>query len=174
MENPLGTPGLSLVKRALEGGPDGKEVPPLALGVVFLTTLAFAPLLLFTSYTLGHIYPALAMVEDPQPPAYEPVSLAEEAEEAPAAATTAAAGGPTSATAHLRAVNRLLYSIAGWRSSFRGLLCAVVITLLTWLAAAVFAAIPFVPVFVGILLASLALVQLHTAWVHIVISNPRP
>ena len=112
------------------------------------------------------------MVEDPTPPEYEPVALSEEAADGPAAGISPVEH--KAITSSLRATDRLIRSIGGWRSNFRGLLCGLAIGIATVSVAGIFAAIPFVPGVAGTLLASLALVQLHTAWVHIVISNPSP
>ncbi len=108
------------------------------------------------------------MVEDPQPPAYEPVALNDDAD-GPALPTE-----PKAITSSLRDTNRLLFSVGGWRASFRGILCASALLTATMLVGGIFGIIPFVPSFIGTLLASLALVQLHTTWVHIIISNPSP
>jgi hypothetical protein len=72
----------------------------------------------------------------------------------------------------LRRTNRLLYSIGGWKSNFRGLGCLLILGLATGFLGALFSAVPFVGSLIGTLLASLALVQLSTAWVHIVITTP--
>jgi hypothetical protein len=75
-------------------------------------------------------------------------------------------------TSSLRRTNRLIYSIGGWKSNFRGFGCLLVLGLATGILGAIFSAVPFVGTLVGTLLASLTLVQLSTAWVHIVISTP--
>lgn len=108
------------------------------------------------------------MVEDPHPPAYEPLALNEDADGAPATP----GNEPKATTSSLRRTNRLLFSTAGWRANFRGLLCYLCIALCTSIVTGIFTAIPFVPSVVGVLLAGLALVQLTTAWVHIVVSVP--
>ena len=120
-------------------------------------------------YTIGTITPTLAAIEDINPPAYEPVALGEEA---PVAVGAPTPGSPI--TSSLRSTRRLLLSIDGWRSFLRGFGCKFVATSLTIMCAGFFMSLPFVPYFAGTLLASLLLVQLHTAWVHIVISVPNP
>ena len=117
------------------------------------------------SYTLKNIYPTLAIIEDPNPPAYEAVPVSEDAEAA------APLSQPKAITSSLRAINRLLFSVAGWKANFRGIVCAFAIVVAQTFVAAIFSAVPFVGL-VGSLLTSLALVQLETAWVHIVISSP--
>lgn len=78
-------------------------------------------------------------------------------------------------TAALRSTNRLIRSIGGWGSSFRGIVLAFVVVIVTGLVEGVVGGtVPYVPSFVGTLLANLALVQLNTAWVHIVLSPPSP
>jgi hypothetical protein len=159
----------ALAKRFVEDGQDKMTLPGWAFPVFLLDAIVFLPILLFVGYTLGAVYPTLAMIEDPNPPAYEPVALHEEADDsAAAAAATPSSGEPKPVTASLRATNRLVYGVAGWRSYFRGLLCALVLTTASGLAAGIFSGIAFV----GTLLASLALVQLSTTWVHLVISQP--
>jgi hypothetical protein len=71
-------------------------------------------------------------------------------------------------------LHRLLLSVAGWRANFRGIWASVAYGFAISLATGIFTAIPFVPGFVGVIIANLVLVQLSTAWVHIVISPPNP
>ena len=129
-------------------------------------------------YTLNHIYPVLAMVEDTKPPAYEPVSL--NADTDSLAEDQIPTGDrpikidqqPALITSSLRRTNRLLYSTAGWTANFRGFMCAIALSIAMGIAAVVFSAIPFVPGFVGTLLASLVTVQISTTWTHTVIAAP--
>ena len=113
------------------------------------------------------IYPTLAMVEDPNPPAYEAVPVNAD----PDAEAAALPSQPKAITASLRAINRLLYSVAGFKANFRGFGAAFAIALAQAFVGFIFGSIPCVR-WIGALLTSLALVQLETAWVHIVISNP--
>ena len=111
----------------------------------------------------------LAIVEDPNPPAYEPVALSENAADGGSAAAIPIDGKPV--TSSLRATRRLLASVAGWRSYFRGYVCAAVMILIEKSLSEILGGfVPGIPV--GQLLARLALVQLSTAWTHIVISGP--
>lgn len=130
------------------------------------------------SYTLGSLFPILAMVENPNPPAYERVALNDDADDSEAAplADGAESVAPKPVSASLRALNRLLYSVGGWRGSFRGISCAFAYAVAVSIAGSFIGAFPFVPSFVGTLLAGLALVQLPAAWAHIVMtpSNPAP
>jgi len=74
-------------------------------------------------------------------------------------------------TTSLRATRRLLSSVGGWRSYFRGIACALVLGFAqVSLDEAFTKFIPLLPI--GALLAQLALVQLSAAWTHIVISAP--
>ncbi|KAH8911413.1 hypothetical protein BR93DRAFT_990294 [Coniochaeta sp. PMI_546] len=175
MHSIAATAGSALYKRAVDGGGNNPDDPKQVSGWVFLVFLAnflvFLPLALYVSYTLGQLFPALAIVENTDPPAYEPLALNDDA----ADGTTPPkndAGKPISSS--LRALNRLLYSVGGWRSSFRGIGAYLAYSFAVSFVAGLFSALPFVPAFVGTLLASLALVQLSTAWVHIAISPPNP
>ncbi|KAK3688401.1 putative ubiquitin conjugating enzyme [Podospora appendiculata] len=158
------------VKRAFtvsDGAGQGQaELPKWALAVMLLDVIIFFPIFIFTSYSLGSLYPVLSIVEDPNPPAYEPLAT-EENSSVPTKLTNPA----KPVTSSLRAISRHLRSIAGWKSNFRGFAAAIALSTLT----------SFVTIFFGgvtrtlaSLLASLALVQLSTAWVHIVISTPNP
>jgi hypothetical protein len=124
------------------------------------------------------------MVEDENPPAYDPVPLAAEAAEDAAPAETAGAaaapnkitdGKPKTVTSSFRSINRLLYANGGWRANFRGLFCLLAQRIATSFLYGIFYAIlPGVFASVGSLLAALSLVQLSAAWVHIVISQRSP
>ena len=122
------------------------------------------------------------MVENPNPPIYERVSLNADDEstiEDPAAPMAPMANGDDNLaskpiTASLRATGRLLRSVGGWRSNFRGITCAAAMTVAALFAAGIFSSIPFVPSFFGTLLVVLVTAPLSTAWVHIVISRPSP
>lgn len=168
------TAGNALYKRAIDGGDtpdDPKQVSGWVVLVIFANFLVFLPVIIYLSYTLGQLFPALAIIENTDPPAYEPLALNDDAADGNTPPRTDA-GKPISSS--LRALNRLLYSVGGWRSSFRGLGAYLAYAFAVSLVGGVFSAIPvlgWVP-FVGTLLASLALVQLSTAWVHIAISPP--
>lgn len=123
------------------------------------------------------MFPILAIVENPNPPSYEAVANDDDNEAATAAAdadaadAAAPAAHPAAITSSLRRTYHVLYADGGWRSLFRGLVLAFVISVVVSVCTAVFSALPFVPSVLGWLLASLALVQLHTAWVHTVICS---
>ncbi|OAA68071.1 hypothetical protein SPI_00266 [Niveomyces insectorum RCEF 264] len=177
--------GVSVLKRAVDDGSDGPQgpntkLPPLAWALIFLVTLLFLPAFFVTSYTLKQVYPTLAIIENPNPAVYEAVN-ADDNDAAPApaydgadaahagsdAAATAATSKPV--TASFRRTHRVLRAASGWRGSFRGVGLAIIIAVASGVVSVVFSVLPFVPTFVGSLLTMLALVQLHTAWVHAVI-----
>jgi hypothetical protein len=130
-------------------------------------------------YTFKMIYPVFAMVEDENPPAYEPVPLDEAVSGGEEGITRNAFkptnGQPRTVTSSFRAINRLLMANGGIKANFRGLFCYLAQAFLTSTLMGIFTGAFggfFVPV--ATLLASLTLVQLSTAWVHIIISEPSP
>jgi hypothetical protein len=133
-----------------------------------------------TSYTLKHIYPALAIVEDENPPAYDPVPVADPdaADNGDGPTNGLTDGKPRPVTSSLRSIFRALRANGGFlRSSLRGLSCFLAQYFATGAVTILFsAALPRHSIFASLagLLASLAMVQLSTAWVHIVISPPSP
>ncbi|KAI0022395.1 putative ubiquitin conjugating enzyme [Xylariomycetidae sp. FL0641] len=154
------------------------EIPGWAIFLLFLDLIVFLPILIFLSYTLQHVYPTLAIIEDPSPPAYEPVSLNEDnqslAEENMPVADEAARGSESRCvTSSFRATHRTLYAIGGWRSMFRGIACYAALTLAFLFVDSVVRS-AFVPALVAAPIAALACVQLYTAWTHIVITTPSP
>lgn len=132
-------------------------------------------------YTFKQVYPVLAIIEDENPPAYEPVSLNDDdARSLPDQELGGAPSKPTdgraqTVTSSFRAIHRLLRAHGGFRANFRGLAC--------FLAQGLFASF-LIGIFTGVLgvaaspvatlLASLTLVQFSTAWVHIVVSPRSP
>lgn len=160
--------GQALAKRAFSQADEEKwNLPSWAPVVGLVDLIVFLPVFLLIGYTLGTVFPTLAIVEDPNPPAYEPVALDEgAADEGPAASVP---GKPI--TSSLRATHRLLKGVAGWRSYFRGIACALVLNFAQAAFSDAFKKfIPLIPI--GACLAQLALTQLSAAWTHIVISNP--
>jgi hypothetical protein len=167
--------GAALLGRAISGDGDEMGRPEQLPGWVFLVVFAdfiiALPMLAYVGYTLAHLFPVLAIVENIDPPAYEPVALTDEADNANGASGSSA-GKPISSS--LRSLGRLLYSVGGWRASFRGLGVYLTHAFAVAFVSAFFDGIPFVPSFVGTLAARLALVQLSAVWVHIAISPPNP
>ncbi|KAF3767811.1 hypothetical protein M406DRAFT_321733 [Cryphonectria parasitica EP155] len=172
----LATLGGALVRRATDldnngGGSDNDDMaqlPGWAVLVFFANFLVFAPVFLYIGYTLSHVYPTLAIIEDPQPPSYAALSL--NADEPTADGTHAADESSALTTTSFRRINRLLYSTAGWTSNFRGLGCAVALNFAALFCGSIFSFV--LPASLGVLFAALATVQLSAAWTHIIISAP--
>lgn len=130
-------------------------------------------------YTFKLVYPVFAMVEDENPPAYEPVPLNESTSGGEEGISRngfkPTNGQPRTVTSSFRAINRLLMANGGIKANFRGFFCYLAQVLLTSVLMGIFTGAFggfFVPV--ATLLASLTLVQYSTAWVHIIISEPSP
>ncbi|TDZ35372.1 hypothetical protein C8035_v008881 [Colletotrichum spinosum] len=169
----------TVYKRAAEGAPPTTDLPSWA-GIVFLADfIVFLPLVVFLTYTLQSVYPIFAIVEDENPPAYDPVNLNDDdgtsatgAGPIPAKPT---GGRPTTVTSSLRSINRLLLANGGWRANFRGFFCLVAQAIATGVLFSLFSAfLPGILASFATLLASLSLVQLSTAWVQIVITPRSP
>lgn len=114
------------------------------------------------------------MIEDENPPAYQPVSLRDALDdEMVRSGSKLAELDARTVTSSFRAINRLLMANGGVMANFRGFACALAQSFMTSILMVAFTA-SFGGVFtpVATLLASLALVQFSTAWVHIVISRP--
>ncbi|KAI1746675.1 ubiquitin carrier protein [Xylaria castorea] len=166
----------TLYKRG-EASMDGYVMPGWAWAIFATNAIVFVPLFLIVSYTFQHIYPILAIVEDPSPPAYDPVSLNEDgqsiAEDGFSPADAAAVSETPAVTSSLRSTHRAVYAIAGWRSLFRGygayLFLSVVMGILTSILVAI-----GVPSLIAVPLISLSVAQPYAAWTHIVISAPSP
>ncbi|RYP30375.1 hypothetical protein DL767_006283 [Monosporascus sp. MG133] len=166
------------VYRRGEASMGGYELPGWGWGLLILDIIVFLPAILVVSYTLQNIYPVLAMIEDPSPPAYEPVPLNGDAQSLPndtsPVADEAARGSETRAiTASFRATHRALYSISGWVSYFRGFACYIAMSVGTMFIYSIMVG-TFVPSLIAAPVCAIALVQLYTTWVHIVISAPSP
>ncbi|RYP47475.1 hypothetical protein DL768_006447 [Monosporascus sp. mg162] len=166
------------VYRRGETSMDGYQLPGWGWGLFILDIIVFLPAMLVVYYTLHNIYPVLAMIEDPSPPAYEPLSLDGDTQSSPddtsPAADEAARGSETRAiTASFRATHRTLYGISGWVSYFRGFACYIAIMVGTVFIYGIMVG-TFVPSLIALPVCAVALVQLYTTWVHIVISAPSP
>ncbi|KAI1458007.1 hypothetical protein F4805DRAFT_426246 [Annulohypoxylon moriforme] len=151
------------------------EMPGWGLGLIFLDILLFLPLVLVVNYSLQHVFPTLAIVEDPSPPAYEPVSLNDDAQSF-AEDNAPLAGEPANSqarliTSSLRSTYRTLTAISGWRSLFRGIACYFSLTVATGFVYGILVS-TFIPSLIAAPISALSLVQLYTAWTHIVISAP--
>ncbi|RFU78759.1 ubiquitin conjugating enzyme [Trichoderma arundinaceum] len=160
-----------------EGGePVEFHMPAWGWPLVLANAIILIPVSLLINYTLFYIYPVFTIIEDENPPAYEPVALPSNGddfdEEAGSATNKPTDGAPRTVTSSLRSINRLLTSYGGFRANLRGFMCALVQSFLTGIVASIFSWGPVKPF--AELLASLVMVQFATAWVHIVISQPSP
>ncbi|RYP44777.1 hypothetical protein DL768_008788 [Monosporascus sp. mg162] len=175
----------AIAKRSAESGKQDLSVSLLnaLIGLVVVNIVVWLPVFVFLCYTVGTLFPTLAAVEDETPPpSYERVSLKEDVEKNDGAKKVKAdveeeEGGllrSRPVTSGFFAIFRLLRSIGGWRSLFRGISCASAANTVALLIALVVSAVPYVPVAVGLAVGSLATVQLSTAWLHIVMTAPRP
>jgi hypothetical protein len=165
------TIGGSLVKRLAENPPQQVKVPGAAIFVFIADFVVFLPVFLILLYTLSHVYPTLAAVEDPLP-AYEALPMNDDG--TPKTDTdpvrTAQPGKPI--TASIRATNRLIRSLGGWLSNFRGLGYGFLIGMVTVMTTGILSRLPFVPVRIAHLISLLALSPLATTWTHLVITGP--
>jgi len=154
----------------------GYDIPPWGWGVLFVDFLVFLPLILVLSYTLNNIFPVLAIIEDPSPPAYEPVALNE-----PADATRnpispdadEALGQSTATTASFRATLRTVYAVGGWKSLFRGYQFYLPAMIATGFCYGIFGGVG-IPSPIAAPIAAIAMAPLWTGWIHAVIATPSP
>lgn len=75
-------------------------------------------------------------------------------------------------TSSLRAINRLLRSLGGWRSNFRGLAYSFAVGFLMFATLSFANLLPFLNFRIGHLLALLAVAPLYAAWTHVIITPP--
>lgn len=119
------------------------------------------------------------MIEDPAPPAYDPVSITADDEENVNNSNSPKTndGNPaTPVTTSLRRTFRMLRSIAGFRSLFRGFWCAFFTFVGLSVAEGFFAGLipsKSLAVLIAPLPAILLTLPLNTAWMHIIMSAPR-
>ncbi|KAK6087458.1 ubiquitin conjugating [Seiridium cupressi] len=168
-----------VLKRAADDGA-AYQLPGWAFGIILLDLIVFLPFILVVGYTFNNVFPVIAMIEDPSPPAYEPVSLNADTDSlaediAPVADESARGGQDTRAiSSSFRSLHRTLTGISGWKSYFRGLVCWMALTVATLFVYAIVSALPFVPAIVAAMISAVALIQLYCAWLHTVISAPSP
>ncbi|KXH66327.1 ubiquitin carrier protein [Colletotrichum salicis] len=172
----------AVYKRAVEESPREPELPGWTFWVFLADFIVFLPVILWTTYTLHQVYPIFAIVEDENPPAYDPVNLAEDEGAIPSAGpevrpdgpipqTKVTGGRPTTVTSSIRSINRLLTTYGGWRANFRGIGVYLVQALATNFLFGIFSSfLPNILASLATLLSALALVQLSAVWVHIVIT----
>lgn len=163
---------------------DGQEPPQVELPswtwlVVVLNLLIFLPVIIVLDYSFKQVYPTLAILEDENPPAYEPVPLDDEAPGVPkpvGSGPEPAGDAPASnlaITSSIRRIHRVLKANGGFRGYARGIACFLAWHLMASIPTAIFTvSLGSVGSLVGSIVAYLALVQFGTAWVHIVISRP--
>ncbi|PKS09056.1 hypothetical protein jhhlp_003669 [Lomentospora prolificans] len=175
-----------LLKRHLDdvgdGTPQFPQFPKWVWGLFALDFIIFLPIAIFIGYTIGNVYPILAIVEDENaPPAYQPLSLDDPAPDANADVEARREGASNAdrndfpVTASLRRTHAFLKSTGGWRASFRGFFCFFVYGALYSFLSEIFGdVLGHAGTPVGVLLASVALVQINTAWVHIVLTPVSP
>ncbi|KAI9171152.1 hypothetical protein HJFPF1_00632 [Paramyrothecium foliicola] len=175
--------GAAVVKRAIHGGNDGNgdngpvyELPAWSYLFLVFDLLIFIPLFIFVKYTVSDVFPVFAIVEDEKPPAYEPVALQDDYTEEPGQQTQnvakPTAGDAKAVSSSIRAMTRLLRANGGFKALFRGFFCLITQELCTIALLSIFIGAfggLFAPV--ATLLASLTLIQLSTAWVHIVLTK---
>ncbi|OAA81540.1 hypothetical protein LEL_01085 [Akanthomyces lecanii RCEF 1005] len=164
-----------LFRRSVEDGTINYELPPWSLWVILIDLVIFVPLLFFAEYTVSTIYPIFSMIEDENPPAYAPLSAADDEEQAAGRSARPTGGAPQTVTSSLRAVTRLLHAVAGVRGFFRGIVFYAIQYLMTLVLIELFTqalGLAFTPL--ATLLAALTLVQFSAAWVHIVMTHPVP
>lgn len=177
----------AIVENPNPSAPEGPvyELPSWIWLVWLLNFIVFLPLLLFIEYTIRQIYPVLAIVENENPPAYEPVSLNDDsaslAEDAangrpkPAGASMSGNYPSHTVTSSMRGCHRVLRASGGFRANFRGFYCLLAQNIMTYMLMGIFgASLGSGGSSVGTLLAHLSLVQFSAAWVHIIISAPSP
>ncbi|KAH7021071.1 uncharacterized protein B0I36DRAFT_333733 [Microdochium trichocladiopsis] len=157
--------------------------------LLILNLLYIVPLCIYLSYAVNNLWPLLCIVESSAPSAYERIALADiEEEDGHAKDSPALEAGhdhdddsnddsngshPLHVTDSVRALNRRLYSIAGWFSLLRGLRPHMLFNFACLVISSLLACIPFMPSVLAVALAPLLTVQLYTTWVHIAISAPR-
>lgn len=116
----------------------------------------------------------LAIIEDPSPPAYEPVSLNEPSRDAHdhmAPQPDEALGQSAATTSSFRATYRAVYAIGGWKSLFRGYQFYLPATIATGMCYGIFGGLG-IPSPIAAPIAAIAMAPLWTGWVHAVISVP--
>ncbi|KAI1434433.1 ubiquitin carrier protein [Xylaria sp. CBS 124048] len=144
--------------------------------VVALNVIVFLPLSIISSYTLQLLYPTLAIVEDPSPPAYDAVSMSEDGRstvgDGLAKTDSVTVSKAPAITSSLRSIHRALLAVGGWRSLFRGFAAYFSVSTAANILTGIFLRTLGGPAFIHVILARLALVQPYAAWTHVMISTP--
>ncbi|KAF2735307.1 hypothetical protein EJ04DRAFT_465045 [Polyplosphaeria fusca] len=171
---------VSLLKRAIQDGPEQIEIPKWGVAVLVVTFLCFFVSLSSLEYTLRDVVATLAMVETPS----AAITVSPSEESAPKDVKEGLLEtGPTITLVHqkpitssIRGTIRHLLSVAGWTSRWRGLLSFIFYYLCFAVTTNIFdSLIPrFVPGRV-VLIAAISgalLANVHAAWTHKVIAVP--
>jgi len=157
---------------------EGYELPSWTWALVLANIVVFLPVMMMMNYTFQNIFPVLAMVEDPSPPAYEPVSLNDDTQSfvedaAPKIANETgrrSMNDTLAVTSSFRATFRAIRSIGGWISMFRGFACFLAMSVGSMFVALTLST--FLPAIIAAPIGGVMFLQLYTTWVHIVISAP--
>ncbi|KAK5998526.1 hypothetical protein PT974_00905 [Cladobotryum mycophilum] len=136
------------------------EIPSWGWIIFLIDALILIPVFIFVQYTITYVFPVFAIIENENPPAYDPIDISEDASPSPPLKRT------------LPSPKRLLKAHGGFRALFRGLFCAVAISVMTSFITLFYSNIPYATV--ASLVASLVLAQFSAAWVHIIITPQSP
>jgi hypothetical protein len=125
---------------------------------------------------LTDIFPILAIVESKpkyeRVPAQDQDSLKGDTKIASDAIEEPDASAAKPITASIRDIHSLLWSISGFRSLFRNILCFTIVALVQTVLAAALESLPVVPKLLDGTVAALLTIQLPMLWMHLVISAP--
>lgn len=123
---------------------------------------------------MNTVFPILAIVEGQSSYEQVPIEDHSEAKDATKAGLSPIeeSDAPQSrpVTSSVRAMHRLLCSLGRWTSVFRGIGFLILWAFSETVVAFVISLVPIIPEVVSDLFASLLVVQLHTVWVHYIIS----
>ncbi|KAM0457315.1 hypothetical protein ACHAO4_003113 [Trichoderma viride] len=151
------------------------EVPWWARTVLLFDFVIFLPIILVLRYTLPHVYPVFAIIEDKsvdkESIGDDSLELNEVADDSlPASSSTG--NHERTDTSSPSAIYRLLVKNGGILANCRGLACALLQTIPTTLYIAYYARfLNFQYHIVARLISSLFLVQFSTLWLHIIIAQ---
>lgn len=151
------------------------EVPWWARTVLFFDFVVFLPILVILRYTLPHVYPVFAIIEDKS---LDKEPIGDDTLELNAVENDSLPDSPTSGnheridTSSPSAIYRLLVKNGGILANCRGLACALLQTVPMSLYIAFYARfLNYQYHIVARLFGSLLLVQFSTLWLHIIIAQ---
>ncbi|KAI1800185.1 hypothetical protein F4811DRAFT_50228 [Daldinia bambusicola] len=162
----------AIISRAEEPSEGKLTAFKVAAGIQILIVIL---LMLAFSYTTERVFPTLAAVESGTPESYTELSdnvLDEEAGNPKILSDEEPSQPARPVTSGLISTYRLLLSIGGKKSLFRGFGCFVVYALIGIPLELLLRLIPFMPKIASSIIASLLLMQLNTVWTHAIISKP--